>query len=124
MVRRAFDPALPDGAMMGGIGVLALSANLGSAVLLYWHRGDDLNMRSVWLCSRNDAIANLLVIGAAGGVLLSGTAWPDLAAGAAIAGLELSAAWSIIRQGLRELRAANYGEPAASQAAKRASSTG
>ena len=98
------DPALPDAAVMGGIGVLALAANAGSAVLLYWHRADDLNMRSVWLCSRNDAIANIAVILAAGAVAVSATAWPDLAVGALIAGLELSAAYTITRQALAELR--------------------
>ena len=101
---RFLDPALPDAAVMGGIGVLALAANAGSAVLLYMHRADDLNMRSVWLCSRNDAIANIAVILAAGAVAVSATAWPDLAAGALIAGLELSAAASITRQALSELR--------------------
>ena len=65
---RLTDPAVPDASMMGGIGLLALAANAGSALLLYWHRGDDLNMRSVWLCSRNDAIANIAVIIAAGAV--------------------------------------------------------
>ena len=63
---RASDPVVPDAAIMGSVGVLALAANVGSAVLLFWHRGDDLNMRSVWLCSRNDAIANVLVLAAAG----------------------------------------------------------
>ena len=62
---RAHDPALPDAAVMGSIGFLALAANAGSALLLYMHRSDDLNMRSVWLCSRNDAIANIAVIAAA-----------------------------------------------------------
>ncbi len=97
---------------MGGVGVLALAANAGSALLLYWHRGDDLNMRSVWLCSRNDAIANLAVILAAGAVAVSATAWPDLAAGALIAGLELSAAYSIIRQALNQLREVKFRLPA------------
>ncbi len=109
---RAYDPALPDAAVMGGVGVLALAANAGSAVLLYWHRGDDLNMRSVWLCSRNDAIANIAVIIAAGAVAVSATAWPDLAVGALIAGLELSAATSITRQALSELAAAKSRLPA------------
>ncbi len=105
-IDRAFDPSLPDALTMGGIGVMALCANLGSAALLYWHRSDDLNMRSVWLCSRNDAIANLGVLAAAGGVLISATAWPDLMVGALIAGLEFSAGWSVMRQALRELRTA------------------
>ncbi len=106
-VRRALDPAVPDAVVMGGVGVLALAANVISAVLLFWHRGDDLNMRSVWLCSRNDALANLALLAAAGGVFATATAWPDLIAGGLIVGLELSAAWSIVRQAARELRAAH-----------------
>ncbi len=102
---RAFDPATPDGMIMGGVSVLALTANLSSATLLFWHRGDDLNMRSVWLCSRNDVIGNLAVLAAAGGVLATATAWPDLIVGGVIASLELSAAWSITREAIRELRA-------------------
>ncbi len=109
---RAFDPATPDGVIMGGVSVLALIANLSAAALLFWHRGDDLNMRSVWLCSRNDAIANIVVITAAGAVAVSATAWPDLAAGALIAGLELSAAYSITRQALGELQEARSRLPA------------
>ena len=101
---RALDPALPDAAVMGGVGLLALAANVVSAALLFWHRGDDLNMRSVWLCSRNDAIGNLLVIAAASGVFLSATAWPDLIVGGAIASLQLSAAWSVTREAVRQLR--------------------
>ncbi len=103
--RRALHPELPDGSVMLGVSGLALAANLFSAALLFWYRGDDVNMRSVWLCSRNDAIANLAVMAAAGGVLASATAWPDLAVGAMIASLEISAGWSIIRQALGELRA-------------------
>ncbi len=103
---RATDSALPDASIMGVVGLLALTANVGSALLLYWHRGDDLNMRSVWLCSRNDAIANVLVLAAAGAVALTATAWPDLIVGALIAALELSAAYSIIRAALPTLRAA------------------
>ena len=104
---RATDPTLPDAAIMGSVGVLALVANAGSAVLLFWHRGDDLNMRSVWLCSRNDTIANLLVLAAAAAVALTATAWPDLIVGAMIAALELSAATSIIRAALPALRENN-----------------
>jgi Co/Zn/Cd efflux system component len=103
---RATDPVLPDAGIMGSIGVLALTANVGAALLLYWHRGDDLNMRSVWLCSRNDAIANVLVLAAAGAVAITATAWPDLIVGALIAALELSAAYTIIHAALPALRAA------------------
>ena len=105
--QRAFDPAVPNGVVMGGVGVLALAANLSSAAILFWYRGDDLNMRSVWLCSRNDAIGNLAVLAAAGGVLASASAWPDLVAGALIASLELSAGWSVMRQAIQELRTAS-----------------
>ena len=103
-IARASDPALPDAAMMGAVGGLALAANMASAAILFWHRGDDLNMRSVWLCSRNDAIGNLAVLAAATGVFASATAWPDLAVGGVIAALELSAGVSIMRQAMRELR--------------------
>ncbi len=103
---RATDPALPHAGIMGGVGVMALTANVGSALLLYWHRGDDLNLRSVWLCSRNDAIANVLVLAAAGAVALTATAWPDLIVGGLIAALELSAAYAIIRAAVPALRSA------------------
>jgi cation diffusion facilitator family transporter len=103
-IARGFDPTLPDAAVMGGVGGLALAANLASAAILFWHRGDDLNMRSVWLCSRNDAIGNLAVLAAAGGVFATATAWPDLLVGGAIATLALSAGVSIMRLALRELR--------------------
>ncbi len=103
-ITRGFDPALPDAAMMGAVGGLALAANMACAAILFWHRGDDLNMRSVWLCSRNDAIGNLAVLAAATGVFATATAWPDLAVGGVIAALELSAGVSIIGQAMRELR--------------------
>ncbi len=109
--RHALDPVPPDGAVMGAIGALALAANVSSAVILFSRRGDDLNMRSVWLCSRNDAIGNLAVLAAAGGVLATATAWPDLVVGALIAGLGLSAAFSVMRQAIAELRAARLAAP-------------
>jgi Co/Zn/Cd efflux system component len=67
------------------------------------HRSDDLNMRSTWLCSRNDVIANGGVLLAAAGVAVSGTAWPDILIGLLIAGLFLSSAWGVIRVALIEL---------------------
>ena len=105
--RRALHPELPDGGVMLGVSGLALAANLFSAALLFWYRGDDINMRSVWLCSRNDAIANLGVMVAAGGVLATATAWPDLVVGGIIAALNISAGWSVARQALGELRMAS-----------------
>lgn len=97
---------LPEALTMGAVGLLALLANVAVAVMLYAWRDGDANMRSVWLCSRNDAISNLAVVLAALGVLGSGSAWPDLAVAAVMALLALSGAWSVIRQSLGELRSA------------------
>jgi Co/Zn/Cd efflux system component len=83
---------------MGSIGFVALVANVVSAALLYRHRQGDANMRSVWLCSRNDAVSNLAVILAASGVWATDTGWPDLAVGAVMAGLALSSSYLVIRQ--------------------------
>ena len=96
---------LPDFNLMGGVGALALLANAVSAGLLYRYREGDSNMRSVWLCSRNDAIANIAVIIAASGVWASGSGWPDLAVGGIIAALALSSSFVVIRQARGELRA-------------------
>jgi len=77
---------------MAGVGLIALGANRTSAGLLMRFRDGDANLRSVWLCSRNDAINNLTVIGAAGLVAWTGSGWPDIAVAAAMAGLFLSSA--------------------------------
>jgi len=95
---------LPDFAIMSGIGALALLANVISAGLLYRYRRGDSNMRSVWLCSRNDAIANIAVILVASGVWASKTGWPDLAVGVVIAGLALTSAVTVIRQARGEIK--------------------
>lgn len=100
----AFHGGVPRAELMGGIGLLALVVNLTVAVLLYRHRTGDSNRRSVWLCSRNDAIANLAVIMAGLAVWLSDTNWPDIAVAAVIAGLGLSSAAQVIRQARGELR--------------------
>ena len=97
--------SLPNAAIMGGVGLLALTANILAAAILFRYREGDSNMRSVWLCSRNDAIANIAVIAAAGGVGASGTGWPDLAVGALIASLALASAFSVVRQARGELMA-------------------
>ena len=83
---------------------MALLANVISAGLLYGYRQGDSNMRSVWLCSRNDAIANIAVILAASGVWAMSTGWPDLAVGMVIAGLALTSSVAVIRQALGELK--------------------
>jgi Co/Zn/Cd efflux system component len=93
----------PEPFTMGGVGLLALAANLGVAALLYAYREGDANMRGVWLCTRNDALGNLAVMGAALGVLGTGTVWPDLAVAATMAGLAISGGWSVIRQARQEL---------------------
>lgn len=94
----------PDPLAMGLIGVLALVANVVVALLLFAFRQGDSNMRSVWLCSRNDAIGNLAVLAAALGVFGTGQAWPDLLVALLMASLGLSAAVSVIRQARVELR--------------------
>ena len=95
---------VPQGGVMGLFGTLALAANVSCLALLMRHRGDDLNMRSTWVCSRNDVIANSGVLLAAAGVVLTGTAWPDILIGLLIAGLFLSSAGGVIRAALAELR--------------------
>jgi Co/Zn/Cd efflux system component len=85
------------------VALLALAANVTVTLLLFRYRGGDSNMRSVWLCSRNDALANIAVLAAAGGVAVTDAGWPDIAVAAGIAGLALSAAFSIIRQARHEL---------------------
>lgn len=93
----------PEPFTMGAVAFLALLANGGVALMLYAFRAGDANMRSVWLCSRNDAIGNLAVMLAAAGVFGTGQGWPDLAVAAVMAGLALSAGWSVMRQAAREL---------------------
>ena len=94
---------VPDAAAMGMVGSLALLANVAVAVLLYRYRAGDSNMRSVWLCTRNDAIGNLAVLIAAVGVFGTGTAWPDLAIAAVMGALALTSAWQVMRQARAEL---------------------
>ncbi len=100
----AITGAIPEAPMMGVIGLMALAANLGSALLLYRFRKSEANLRAVWLCSRNDAVGNLAVLCAAAGVAVSGAAWPDLAVGLLMASLAIWAGQSVLRQALGELR--------------------
>ncbi|MBB3472463.1 cation transporter [Sphingomonas sp. BK345] len=95
---------LPKAETMGAIGALALVANLLCAALLWRHRHGEANRRSVWICSRNDAIGNVAVVAAALGVFGTRTAWPDIAVAAILAGLGLSGGGQIMRQALTELR--------------------
>lgn len=99
----AYSGQTPEPLTMGLVGLLALAANVGVGWLLFAFREGDANMRSVWLCTRNDAIGNVAVMLAAVGVFGTGTAWPDLAVAAIMAALALSAGWSVARQARREL---------------------
>jgi Co/Zn/Cd efflux system component len=101
---------VPSAPVMGAVGALALAANVAVAVLLFGFRNGDANMRSVWLCTRNDAIGNVAVMAAALGVFGTQTAWPDIAVAAIMASLALAAAFLVIRDAMGEL--AN-GTPAA-----------
>ena len=95
----------PEPFTMGAVGMLALAANLNVAWLLYAYRNGDANMRSVWLCTRNDAIGNLAVIAAAAGVLGTGSLWPDVVVALLLAGLCLRAAREVIDHARAELAA-------------------
>lgn len=100
----ATTPGVPNPATMGSVGALALAANIVCAVLLFRFRRGDANMRSVWLCTRNDALGNIAVMVAATGVFASGTQWPDIAVGALLATLALTASVLVVRQALAEFR--------------------
>jgi Co/Zn/Cd efflux system component len=95
---------LPHVFTMGVVGVTALAANAASFGLLWAHRGGDANMRSAWVCTRNDVLGNLAVLLAALGVFGTGAGWPDLVVATIMAGLALQGAWMVLRQSLAELR--------------------
>jgi cation diffusion facilitator family transporter len=96
--------SLPAAGLMGGVGLLALAANLGCLLLLRRHRADDINMRSAWLCSRNDVMANSGVLIAAAGVFVTGSAWPDIAMGLLIAAMFVRSALAVLGEARRSLR--------------------
>jgi len=95
---------LPRADVMGIIGFLALAANVTTVLLLWGYKDGDANVRSVWLCSRNDAIGNIIVMIAAAAVWGTGTKWPDLLVAAIMAGLFLTSSVQILRQSFQELR--------------------
>lgn len=101
---RVFYVGVPEADIMGLIGFLALVANLASVLILARYKDGDANVRSVWLCSRNDAIGNVAVMIAALGVWGSSSGWPDLIVAGIMAGLFLSSAVQIIRQAMAEKR--------------------
>lgn len=98
------DGTVPEPLTMGAVGALALVTNIGVAAMLYRHRDGDSNRRSVWLCSRNDALSNIAVMLAAAGVFGTGSNWPDLAVACVMACLALSAAIQVTRQAVGELK--------------------
>ena len=105
-----FHGVAPDAATMGAIGLLALVANVTVAWMLYAFREGDANMRSVWLCSRNDAISNIAVMIAAVAVMGTRSAWPDLAVAAVMATLALSGGWAVLQHARRELAQDNHAQ--------------
>lgn len=101
----------PEPITMGAVGFAALAVNAGVALMLYRFRTGDANMRSVWICSRNDAIGNVAVMLAAIGVFGTGTAWPDLLVAAVMGVLALTGAWTVLNQARAELRVSRGGAP-------------
>lgn len=99
----ALGDGVPRAETMGAVGLLALLANGGVALMLYRYRSGDANMRSVWICSRNDAIGNLAVLAAAAGVVGTGTQWPDLIVAGIMASLGIVGGSQILRHALGEL---------------------
>ena len=95
---------VPSAAVMGGVAVVALISNVAVAWMLYAYREGDANMRSVWLCSRNDAIGNVAVMFAALWVFGTGSAWPDLSVASLMAALAIHSGWSVLRQARGELQ--------------------
>lgn len=108
----------PEPLTMGAVGLLALAANLGVAVMLFRFREGDSDMRSVWLCSRNDAISNIAVMVAALGVFGTGTAWPDLIVAAIMGTLAITAGISVVRHARDDIAGARAEQDAGQSALK------
>jgi len=104
VIYKTISGIVPSAETMGIIGALVLLGNGICFLLLFRHRSDDLNMRSTWLCSRNDIIANVSVLAAAVGVKMFDASWPDIVVGAAIAALFLKSALTVLRESFGELR--------------------
>ena len=109
----AWHGTLPHAFTMGAVGLAALVANAASFGLLWAYRGGDANMRSAWICTRNDVLGNLAVLLAALGVFGTGTGWPDVIVAAIMASLALQGAWIVLNQSRAELRIATSPTPAA-----------
>jgi Co/Zn/Cd efflux system component len=106
-ISRAVTGVVPSHATIGLVGAAALAVNAGCLVILLRHRNDDSNLKSAWACSRNDLVANVMVLGAGAGVALSGSWWPDALVGFLIAALYLVSSVAAILAGSVELRHAN-----------------
>lgn len=119
----AITGTVPAPAVMGAVGVLALAANAGVAALLYRYRTGDSNMRSVWICTRNDMIGNAALLLAASGVFATGRGWPDAVIALGMAALALTGAAQIVRQAAAELRHAAATAPTVISPAIRATTT-
>jgi Co/Zn/Cd efflux system component len=104
VIYKTISGIVPAAETMGIIGTLVLLGNGICFLLLFRHRSDDLNMRSTWLCSRNDIIANMSVLIAATGVKVFDASWPDIVVGGAIAALFLKSASTVLRESFLELR--------------------
>jgi Co/Zn/Cd efflux system component len=103
---------LPQAGTMGAVGAAALVANAASFALLWAYRSGDANMRSAWICTRNDVLGNLAVLLAAAGVFGTGSGWPDLVVATIMAVLALQGSWVVSRQALFELRSTGSFAPA------------
>jgi Co/Zn/Cd efflux system component len=119
LVYKLVYPQLPTFETMGGVGALALAANGVCFALLWRHRAEDINMRSVWLCSRNDLIANVSVLLAAWAVWMTRSPGPDIAVGALICALFLRSAFLVAREARAELQL-NHAQPPATAVAPQA----
>jgi Co/Zn/Cd efflux system component len=104
VVWHSIQGTLPSALTMGAVGFAALAANAVSFSLLWVYRGGDANMRSAWICTRNDVLGNLAVLLAALGVFGTGTGWPDIVVAAIMAGLAIQGAATVVRHSLSELR--------------------
>ncbi|MEZ2142080.1 cation transporter [Bradyrhizobium sp. DN5] len=104
VVWHAAHGTLPNAFTMGAVGVAALTANAASFGLLWAYRKGDANMRSAWICTRNDVLGNIAVLSAALGVFGTGTGWPDIIVAAIMAGLALQGAVVVVRHSRMELK--------------------
>jgi Co/Zn/Cd efflux system component len=111
VIYNAIVTGTPVASVMGSVGLMAMVANLVAAFLLYQYRNGDANMRSVWLCTRNDVLGNIAVVIAASGVFATGSQWPDLAVALILASLALHASVQVLKQALGELKSIGTASP-------------